>query len=92
MSAATRDQNERVFRGANEAVNRHRNAASPRLFVFLCECSDVDCRHGVELTQDEYATIRGKRDRFVLATGHEDPDERVLDEFDRYTVIEKSPA
>jgi hypothetical protein len=33
--------------------------------------------------------IRRGRLRFAVAPGHEDGVERVLDEFDRYTIVEK---
>lgn len=88
-AAAARLANESVFREANQAVQRNREPDPSRLLVFLCECSDLECRDDIELTLDEYGAVRSSRLRFAVALGHEDARERVLDEFDRYTVVEK---
>ena len=81
--------NEKVFREANQALQRHRQLHPDALLVFLCECSDLACREDIELTLNEYGAVREGEQRFAVATGHEDGRERVLDEFDRYTVVEK---
>ncbi|HEY7197554.1 MAG TPA: hypothetical protein VH306_10225 [Gaiellaceae bacterium] len=92
MRESSRVQNEKVFRAANQAIERNRQAvesANGELLVFLCECSDEACRVDVELTREEYGQVRAGNLRFLVASGHADPLERVLDEFDRYTVVEK---
>ena len=89
MSAANRLQNKQLYRAANQAIDHNRHPADRELLVFLCECSDTDCRIDIQLTQDEYRMIRRGRLRFAVAPGHEDGVERVLDEFDRYTIVEK---
>jgi hypothetical protein len=81
--------NQSVFRAANQAVQRNREPDPHELLIFLCECSDLACRDDIELTLDEYGTVRSGQLRFAVATGHEDGHERVLHEFDRYTVVEK---
>jgi hypothetical protein len=44
----------------------------------------------IELTLGEYTSVRTNDSHFALAGGHEDLDiERVVDEFDRYTIVEK---
>ena len=86
---SARVANEKVFREANQALQRHRELDAHGLLVFLCECSDLACREDIELTLDEYGGVREGEHRFALATGHEDGLERVLDAFDRYTVVEK---
>lgn len=89
MSAARRLRNERLYRAANQAIDHNRHPADGGLLAFLCECSATDCRIDIQLTQDEYEVIRRGRLRFAVAPGHEDGVERVLDEFDRYTIVEK---
>ncbi len=81
--------NERVFREANEAIQRHRDSDPDALLVFLCECSNLKCPQDIELTSAEYATVRAGELRFAVSSGHETDGERVVDEFDRYTVVEK---
>jgi hypothetical protein len=85
-----RAQNEFTRKAANEAIDHNRAPRPDALLEFLCECSDGDCTEKVELTDDEYASLRGHPRRFALAGGHEQSeDERIVDEFDRYTVVQK---
>jgi hypothetical protein len=90
LSTTESVRTEQRFRAANEAVERHRLSVDGELLSFLCECSDLACTDDVELTRTEYATVRRGALRFAVVTGHEDGGERVLDEFDRYTVVEKT--
>jgi hypothetical protein len=86
----SREAHENVFRTANEAIQRHRLSPERTLLVFLCECTDLACQSDIELTLEEYATVRSGGLRFAVAMGHEDEaEERVVDEFERYTVVEK---
>lgn len=92
MSTRESIRTEKCFRAANQAVERHRLSVDGELLRFLCECSNLACADDVELTRTEYATVRRGTLRFAVVTGHEDGEERVLDEFDRYTVVEKTAA
>ena len=93
LSVDPRERNEHILRAANEAIQQTRSSRRNQLLTFLCECSTAECDVDVELTLDEYTMIRGHSDRFAVALGHEDDAiERVLDEFDRYTVVEKRQA
>lgn len=82
-------RDERIYKAANQAVDRNRPAPRNELLGFLCECSDTSCKAELELTQAEYLTVRQGKLRFAVAPGHENGLERVLDEFDRFTVVEK---
>jgi hypothetical protein len=87
---SVRAQNEATFRAANQAIDHNREPPPKVLLEFLCECSDSDCMEQIELTEDEYANVRRHPTRFALAGGHErSEDERIVDEFDRYTVVQK---
>lgn len=90
MSSRESIRTEKRFRDANEAVERHRPSVDGTLLRFLCECSDLGCIDDLELTRTEYATVRRGTLRFAVTKGHQDGAERVLDEFDRYTVVEKT--
>lgn len=94
MSIDPRDRNEYLLRAANEAIQLNRDSPSDQLLAFLCECSALDCDDELELTLEEYTTVRSHRAHFAIARGHEVEKEieRVLDEFDRYTVVAKRAA
>ena len=62
------------------------------LLPFLCECADLECTTVVQLTRREYERVRQSPVHFINARGHEVNAEgwaRVVDEFDRYTIVEK---
>jgi hypothetical protein len=84
-----RAQNEITFRAANAAIDRNRHPRNV-LLEFLCECSDGDCKAMIELTQNEYESVRRHPTHFALAPGHErNEHDRIVDEFDRYTLVQK---
>jgi hypothetical protein len=90
-------ENEVVFRAANEAVKDVADdfvahGAGPT-FAFFCECSDANCAEQLDLTLTEYEAVRAHGARFVILTGHEEPDvEEVVETRQRYTVVEKTGA
>lgn len=93
MSLDPRVRNEYILRAANEAIQLNRNSQPNRLLMFLCECSAPACDVELELTLEEYTTVRSHGARFAVARDHQqDEIERILDEFDRFTVVEKSSA
>jgi hypothetical protein len=78
--ALIREVNERI-----EAIAAH--AAPPE---FLCECADEGCVETIELSIAQYEAIRSSPLRFPVKPGHDCPEfERVVDEHDRYVVVEK---
>jgi hypothetical protein len=89
-------RNDATFREANEEIRTF--AASidvddTRQLPFLCECADLECTAVVRLTAEEYEAIRSNPRTFVNARGHEVNAlgwARVVDERDRYTVVEKT--
>jgi actin-related protein len=82
-----------MLRAANEAIQVNRHSPSDELLTFLCECSATDCLIDLELTLLEYTSVRSDNLHFAVASGHETTEiERVVDEFDRYTVVAKMPA
>lgn len=54
---------------------------------YRCECGDRWCSNVLELTEAEYASVRCESTRFMVATNHESPDERVVDEQQRFAVV-----
>jgi hypothetical protein len=57
---------------------------------YLCECEDERCTTVVLLTSEEYAAVRSSPRRFLLAPDHQSPDDHVVAEHDRYTVVDKT--
>lgn len=83
-------RNEALFREVNEQVRdlaeTFRDGADA---TFVCECSDADCTEHVRLSLATYESIRADPRRFVLRPGHESDVERVVEQADGYTVVEK---
>lgn len=87
-------RNDATFRDANERVNDFAaglDAYDDTPIPFLCECADLRCTEIVRLTPDEYESVRRDPTRFATVPGHEGDDEAttVVDENDRYAVVEK---
>jgi len=85
--ALFREANERI-RSAADSMELDHSEAVP----FLCECADESCTTVLQLSQDEYEAVRAHPTHFINARGHAANGGRwvrVLDEFDRYTVVEK---
>jgi hypothetical protein len=91
-SAERAAANEARFREANE----HIRAKALELGVqeqptpFLCECDDGRCTAVVLLRAEEYEHVRSAPRRFVIASGHQGADDRVVDERAAFTVVEKT--
>jgi len=92
LQAARIAQNESAFRSVNESIEAGRgltDAARPTRFV--CECATLGCKELLELLPGDYEAIRGHPRRFVVAPGHELPEqERVVDRTERYLVVQKT--
>jgi hypothetical protein len=83
-----RAENEKVFRAGNEAI-RH-NIGPTSTLPLICECGSSDCMETIELTPEEYRIVRSHPAHFAVMEGHGDEDEEIVDEFDRFTVVEKT--
>ena len=58
---------------------------------YLCECGEKSCLARVELPPAEYEAVRSHSARFFVVPGHEDltAGELVVEQYDRFTVVEK---
>jgi anti-anti-sigma factor len=81
--AHTRDVNEWIER-AHES-----SGVTQGIGWFRCECGDGSCKRAIALTRIEYESARALAARFVIAPNHEHPDDRVVAEHERYTIVEK---
>ena len=91
MREERRAQNEAIFRAGNDAIVSNTADSTP-ILPLICECGASDCLETIEVSQSEYEAVRSHPARFVLSVGHEDETEAVVDEFDRYSVVEKTGA
>lgn len=90
-SAKRRAENESTFRKANEKLERKviDLELSGHPTPYICECDDERCTTLVSLTVEEYEAVRANPRGFFVAPAHESSEDRVLEELDRYTLIEK---
>ena len=78
-----------LFREVNERIEEVTAGRSHHGEV-VCECADQTCAETIPLTLAEYETVRRVPTHFVIRPGHDVPEiERVIDETDRYVVVEK---
>jgi hypothetical protein len=92
QAMATREEraasNQTVFRAANEALKRAE--VDPAAFhTFICECGDEACMTAIELTHEEYEGVRSEPHLFALAHAHEGVGDDVIEQFERFTLVEK---
>jgi hypothetical protein len=86
-----RAQNEAIFRAGNEAIKKNARNSKP-ILPLICECGTTECLERIELTPAEFEAARSHPAHFVLALGHQDETEFVVDEFDSFSVVEKTGA
>lgn len=92
-------RNEGLYRRVNEAIEEVSEDLEDRSWLpdggtieFHCECGDEGCEERVDMTAEEYEGVHRERDRFVVARGHHTPAiEAVVEEGDRYCVVDKLP-
>jgi hypothetical protein len=83
-------KNQALFRDVNEQI---KGVLHMTYIDFLCECADMECMEIIRLKQAEYETVRTHPERFPIKPGHDVPElERVVEEHDRYVVVEKVEA
>jgi hypothetical protein len=84
-------RNEAIFREVNERVAETTDSEA-RMTNFLCECGNIDCVEEVPLTEAEYMKLRSNAATFAVVSGHALEDvETVIEETDRFQVVEKHP-
>ncbi len=84
-----------AFRYVNERASRENLllALEGTRFPFVCECADERCFELVTLSRREYEAVRSDATRFLVAVGHEWREfETVVEENDRFAVVEKHPG
>jgi hypothetical protein len=87
-------RNEWLFREVNERIAEvNQDFELDGRLDFLCECGREECLETVDLSRDEYRTVRDDGARFLVKPGHEEPSvERVVIRAETYLVVEKLGA
>ena len=81
--------NEATFRKVNEGMEVRQDPAG--LLTFVCECGRMGCSRLIQLTREEYESLRANPRRFAVLHGHEILEaESIVERHDRYLVVEKS--
>ena len=87
--------NQSSFREINEnleTLNRQFKEIIP-VGDFVCECADLECTARIGMTIAEYEHVRSVPTHFAVRHGHVFLEaERVVEEGDGYTVVEKFEA
>jgi hypothetical protein len=86
-------RNEAMYRAVNRELQRASEEtgadANDQLEV-LCECGREGCSTTLTLTSTEYDEAHAQRDRFVVTSGHENPQiERVVARKEQYLIVDK---
>jgi hypothetical protein len=88
-------ENEVLYREVNERVLELQNdfGIDDGRTEFVCECARLDCTERISMTTAEYEEVRADPARFAVVHGHQIPEiEDVVEERERYLVIEKRPG
>jgi hypothetical protein len=91
-SAEQRAANESRFRERNEKLERKviKLSITESRTPYFCECDDPQCTAIIKLTIPEYEAVRSNPIRFVIAPGHDAEPDRIVEEREGFTVIEKT--
>lgn len=80
-----------VFREVNERIAQLTGLLNETGYnLFICECSDLKCSEALEITADEYETVRADGAHFLVKPGHQLVGiEQVIGGNGRFLVVEK---
>ena len=87
-------ENQSLFREVNERINavKESRAVWVTISEWVCECADEACTERIAMTPEEYEELRSNATHFAVAPAemHVVPEvERVVEERERYWVVEK---
>jgi hypothetical protein len=90
-----RAHNETLFREVNERVEEVTSGLAgvggeSLVLRLVCECGREECTEPIELTDEQYKSVRRDPRRFIVVPGHEHTDSaRVVERHPDYLVVEK---
>jgi hypothetical protein len=81
---------EALFRDVNERIAETSERFAADEAEFMCECADPSCAERLEVSLDEYETVREDATTFLHKSDHIDPDvEQVVRRRRGYTIVQK---
>ena len=80
--------NETIARRVNEAIEDGR-VSREGVGTFVCECGQLGCNAMLELSLQEYESLRSEARQFVVAAGHDADFDRAVSQNARYVVVVK---
>jgi hypothetical protein len=81
--------NEATFRKVNEGMEVGQEPSG--MLAFVCECGRLGCSEIIQLTREEYESVRADPRRFAIRDGHEILEaEAIVERCDRFIVVEKA--
>jgi len=88
-------ENQVLFREINERIeaSAETQGSDHHAYEFVCECSTLECFERFELTLAEYGRVRDRPQRFIVLSGHEQPEvEDVVERRGVVAIVEKRGA
>jgi hypothetical protein len=84
-------QNEALFREVNKRIAELDDlfSAPGDLLPLICECANTGCTTVIAVESATFQTVRENRLRFLVAPGHEQDNETVLERLAGYFIVEK---
>jgi hypothetical protein len=84
-------QNEALFREVNERIAEleDRLIFPGDLLPLICECANTGCATMIEVEPATFQAVRANPMHFLVAPGHEQPEETVVTRGETYLVVEK---
>jgi hypothetical protein len=91
--AGTGSPKQLLFREVNERIRELSTtfAVAGESLHIMCECAEIDCVEPVEVPGDLYEEIRVGPGRFVVAPGHEPPEQHAASGNGAYRVVAPEP-
>jgi hypothetical protein len=93
ISSERAARNQSLYRSINEKfkeLNQNFSEAGIADSEWICECADTHCTLRIPASLHEYDAVRSNPRTFIVSPSHVHPEvERVLNQNDRYMIVEK---
>jgi hypothetical protein len=84
-------RNQTLFSEVNERMSElFGSGACPT--EFLCECGRTDCIETIALAREDYEAIRSSPSFFLIAPGHETAGDGIIEENERFALVENESS
>ena len=82
----------RLFREVNEQIRSLNTSLGivQDSYVVLCECDELECVKGFEVTAHLHAEIAASDRRYLVTPGHEHSADWIVDRSEQYVIVDDS--